>query len=266
MSAPAATKARRILLVDDDISLLITLGDFLRYEGYDVTTAESGERALEILRTLRPDLIVLDMSMPGMGGRGFLERITEPSGKVRFPVLVLTARATMAEFFARTQVDGFIAKPCDPSDLLLEIGRIIFLRSGDLGDAETAPPLSSQARALIGESDKPINDRLRAALEKAGFEVESVFLGPDVLEAVIVGKPQIIILRLELEGMSADAILAVLEQIPNTAGIPAVVYGIDTPGVKLEHVEALDDKKARLIGGTASGPIVAAARAAVNTA
>ena len=72
---------RHILLLDDDPSLRRTLGDFLRFEGYDVVTAESGEKGLEALKVQRPDLIILDMSMPGMGGIGFLKSILDENGK-----------------------------------------------------------------------------------------------------------------------------------------------------------------------------------------
>ena len=99
---------KTILLIDDDTSLLVTLSDFLRFEGYDVTTADSGEQGLKRLKTLEPDLIILDMSMPGMGGIGFLKEISVV-GKPKHPVLVLTARANMAEFFADIDVDGRIA-------------------------------------------------------------------------------------------------------------------------------------------------------------
>ena len=117
---------KKILLVDDDPSLLATMGQFLKFEGYDVTTAESGETALEHLKIIRPDIIVLDMSMPGMGGMCFLKSIMGPDGKPQYPVLVLTARSQMAEMFGDIEVDGFMSKPADPDGLLQEIARILF--------------------------------------------------------------------------------------------------------------------------------------------
>ncbi|MBV5332248.1 response regulator, partial [bacterium] len=70
------TNKRKLLLVDDDPSLLETLGDFLTFEGYEVLCAASGEEALVKMRPFQPDLIILDMGMPGMGGTGFMDRIT----------------------------------------------------------------------------------------------------------------------------------------------------------------------------------------------
>ena len=117
---------KKILLVDDDSSLLATMGQFLKFEGYDVTTAESGETALEHLKVIRPDIIVLDMSMPGMGGMGFLKSIMGDDSKPQYPVLVLTARSQMAEMFGSIEVDGFMTKPADPDGLLQEVARILF--------------------------------------------------------------------------------------------------------------------------------------------
>ena len=82
-------KTARVLLIDDEQNTRETRRDFLACEGYDVVTAASGEEGLERLAAGDPDLIVLDMQMPGMGGQGFLQRISE-GGRPRLPVLVLT--------------------------------------------------------------------------------------------------------------------------------------------------------------------------------
>jgi len=240
------TERKKILLIDDDTSLLVTLSDFLKFEGYDVITAESAESGLERLKEISPDLIVLDMSMPGMGGIGFLEEIST-NGTPSHPVLVLTARATMAEFFSQTQVDGFVAKPCNPADLLMEIGRIIFLRSGE---TETADELTiARTRSiLLGEDRKEINDAIISSLEESGYSTETVFSGPDVLESAIVSKPDLIALRISLSGMNALAVTDVLSQMPNTRSIPVIVYGIDEEVADLELQAAVDENKiARII-------------------
>ncbi len=258
---------RTILLVDDDTSLLETLNDFLSYEGYRVETAESGEQALVKLRQIKPDIIILDMSMPGMGGVGFLERITKPDGSTRFPVLVLTARAAMAEYFATRQIDGFVAKPCDPEDLLNEVSRIIFLRAGEAASTAQAaldPGAAANVhRVVLAEGDGTLNATLRNELQKAGFQVESVFNGPAALELAIMSKPDVIVVRLELEEMSADDIVATLRRLPNTRQIPIVVYGIAAPDALIEHVAQLNLSEVVAINDLSADKIVSAALAAV---
>ena len=122
---------KKILLVDDDPGVLEMVGDFLEGEGYEVLRSPSGEDALARLRAgAQPALVILDMMMPGIGGMGVLEKLALPDGSFRFPLLVLTAKASMAEYFADKKVDGFLAKPCAPEDLAAEVNRIVFQGDG----------------------------------------------------------------------------------------------------------------------------------------
>ncbi len=235
---------RKILLVDDDPSLLETLGDFLTFEGYEVLCATSGEDALIKMRPFQPDLIILDMGMPGMGGTGFLDRITNPDGRTLYPVLVLTARASMAEFFANKQIAAFIAKPCDPPDLLMEVGRVLFMSANE-GSHVTSPKMAR--RLVIAESDSVLRQALEVEFAQAGFEVVAVATGPEALEASVTFKPDAVVMRLELEGMSADEVVGMLKRLPNTRGVKAVVYGMDLPEAQLEHVANLDIPQNRML-------------------
>ncbi len=257
------TMKRKILLVDDDASLLATLGDFLSSEGYEVILAESGEEAVRLLRKVSPDLIVLDMSMPGMGGMGVLERITSQDGSLRHPVLVLTARAMMAEYFANKQVDGFIAKPCDPEDLSLEISRILFQRGRDPRAPEQAD--APQPTLLLGESDPERNVEICQSLRQAGFEVTGLASGPALLEAAILAPPALIVMRLELDGQSADVIVTLLSRMDKTRDVPVIVYGLDAGDARLEHVAALDVQCCVALSSDATATVVAAARQAMES-
>ena len=225
---------RQILLIDDDASLRRTLSDFLRFEGYAVTNADSGEKGLEALKTCSPDLIILDMSMPGMGGIGFIKSILDKNGKPSYPVLVLTARANMAEFFADVNVDGFIAKPCEPQDLLMEVGRIIFLRSGD--ELESGSPAGKRSKLLFGESDAGVAVRLKEWFSAREYVVELLEKGPEILERAIVSRPDLIIMNTIMEGMNGGAVAEMLKVMPNTKSIPLVMY--DDSGSGLPSVDS----------------------------
>ncbi|HPK38231.1 MAG TPA: response regulator [Kiritimatiellia bacterium] len=238
------TNKRKLLLVDDDPSLLETLGDFLMFEGYEVLCAASGEDALVKMRAFQPDLIILDMGMPGMGGTGFLDRITQRDGVPLYPVLVLTARASMAEYFADKQISGFIAKPCDPSDLLMEVSRILFMSPADGRHAASQRVVR---RLVIGEGDAALRETLRREFTLAGFEVEVCATGPETLEACITLKPHAVVMRLELDGMSADEVVGMLHRLPGARQIRAVVYGMDLPEAQLEHVANLDIPQSGMI-------------------
>src|SRR6266496_2835371 len=80
----------KLLVVDDEPNIVELLSASLRYAGFEVRTAGSGEQALELARRYRPDLLVLDVMMPGLDGFGVLRRLRGDGERV--PVLFLTAR------------------------------------------------------------------------------------------------------------------------------------------------------------------------------
>jgi len=230
-------KKRKILLVDDDQSLLDTLGDFLKFEGYELLCSSSGEDALVKMRPFKPDMIILDMGMPGMGGKGFLDRITNPDGSTVYPVLVLTARTTMAEYFADKQIASFLAKPCEPADLLMEVGRILFIEADG---RDKSGPVKALRKLVVAEPDSSLKTVLQTELMASGFEVELVSNGAEALEKTITIKPDALVMRLDLDQMSANEVVAMLKRLPVGADMKFVVYGVDLPDVDLDHVANLN--------------------------
>lgn len=212
-----------ILAVDDDTDLLATLGDFLRFEGYDVEAVSSAEDGIARLAGIVPDLIILDISMPGMGGIGFLNEKAQMSRVAKVPVMVFTARANMEKFFKDVEVAGFVAKPCDPGALLNEITRIIGTTSARVvGDEKRA--IGSRRKVLIAEDEAGPRASLIQAFADAGFDVVSVSSGPEVVEKAIVEKPDVFLLKLVMERMNGDSAAAMLSEIPGTRSIPIVLY------------------------------------------
>jgi len=120
----AAQGQQKILIVDDDEHLLMSLGDLLRHEKYDVSTATSGEAALGILEKSPPDLIILDICMPGMNGIAFLKAMSSRT-HCAIPVLVHTVRSNLAGFMESLCVGGFVPKPCESTALLEQIRGIM---------------------------------------------------------------------------------------------------------------------------------------------
>ena len=251
---------KRLLLIDDDPNIRMMLGDFLMGAGYEVTCAESGEEALRIMSESLPDLAILDLGMPGMGGTGFLERVTDRLGRTRVPILVLTARGDMAEFFAAKQIAGFVTKPADPDELLAEVQRILF-SEGDLPRGDTLVVGDDVRRLVVLAEANPIRaNALREALGKAGFSVEVVRTGAEAVEAVIARRPAGLILPLNAEGLSADAVLEILRKLPAGQELPVVVYAAETAPDKWAFI---DPRRVSKVSGTDGADIAQAALAAI---
>ena len=114
-----------ILHVEDDAVLARTVTSALVQAGYHVETARTAEEGLRRLKKVRPDLVILDISMPGMGGVTFLRQISGPDGKPRIPTLVLTAFEARITDAIKERVDGFLLKPVSFPDLTAEVDRIL---------------------------------------------------------------------------------------------------------------------------------------------
>lgn len=112
---------RRILLVDDEPDTLKVYTDILESEGYEVATAQSGERALELLDRARPDLILLDIMLPGKDGMEVAREIAEREETRDIPIVMITAldAFTTGQWLgAAPPVRRFLYKPCRPRTLL----------------------------------------------------------------------------------------------------------------------------------------------------
>ena len=221
----SAAPKEHILLVDDEKHLLISLRDYLLYEKFEVTIAQSGEEALEKLKTMTPTLIILDISMPGMGGLGFLKRISSADGKSEYPVLVLTARSMMADFFGNLDIDGFIAKPCDETKLVSKIREIITRRKA-VAEKQTR----SSRIIIIAEDDETLSSELSTKLENAGCRAIVVGSGPEALEKAAGEKPDVLLIKEILPRLNGSAVASLMEVMPSLSSTPVILYDADRKG------------------------------------
>lgn len=113
---------KRILAVDDDLSILSIVKDILEYEGYEVSTLSRGEKVMEEIQTLTPDLILLDVMLAGMDGREICRSIKEKIETHDIPVILISATHNLSDSLkVEGAPDDFIAKPFDIRILLQKI-------------------------------------------------------------------------------------------------------------------------------------------------
>lgn len=136
-STPHQTATRRILVVDDDQRLRELLRRYLADQGFHVTLADNGTSMLEQKRLTDPDLIVLDIMMPGEDGMSLCRRL-RASGE-QTPVIMLTARTEDSSRIMGLDLgaDDYIAKPFNPRELLARIKAV--LRRGRVTEHPAGP-------------------------------------------------------------------------------------------------------------------------------
>jgi len=116
---------RRILVVEDDVSLARVLCDNLVYEGFDVALAADGNRALKEHRTFNPDLVLLDLTLPGIDGFEVCRKLNREQS--RTGIIILTARTQKEDKLQglRLGADDYITKPFALDELLARIEAVM---------------------------------------------------------------------------------------------------------------------------------------------
>lgn len=125
--------AHRVLVVEDEPENRLFIGLMLRTEGYEVVEAEDGPTALRRLaEEPLPDLVLLDVMMPGLNGWQVFERIRADERCRSLPVVMLTALAQRADVERAVElgVDGYLTKPFEPVDLIHTIEETLGRRRG----------------------------------------------------------------------------------------------------------------------------------------
>jgi DNA-binding response OmpR family regulator len=113
--------AGAILVIEDDAGIRETLSDFLKSEGFRVDLARDGAEGLERLAARRPDLIIVDLFMPGMNGAQFLRRLRADAASRSLPVVLMTGSRLVDETVAAA--DAVLQKPFELDDLLAAVRR-----------------------------------------------------------------------------------------------------------------------------------------------
>ena len=153
MSAAEARPGASVLVVDDELNMRRTLAEILRDEGYEVTTAASGEEALELCTRRPPDIVLLDVRMPGIDGVEVLRRIRSRREATRF---ILMSAFSVDELRHAAPEEGAVAILPKPLDL----NQVLKLMAGIQDSA-----------VLVAGSDPSTADALDRGLRERGYRV-----------------------------------------------------------------------------------------------
>ena len=119
----------KILIVDDVMSNVLLLKVLLTNEKFQIATASNGQQAIEQVKTEKPDLILLDVMMPGMSGFEVAQKLKEDPTTMDIPIIFLTALNSTADIVKGFQVgaNDFISKPFNKEELLIRVSHQISL-------------------------------------------------------------------------------------------------------------------------------------------
>ncbi len=172
----------RVLVVDDEPMVRETLGRMLVDEGYLVDLAVDGESALERVHALRPDLILLDLMMPGMNGRQFLQALRDEPIYAEVPVLLMTAVHGLSVNLATLGATEVLEKPFNVDELLNKVALAVYRARDSAAISQplpfvTMPPVGTPHEGgvvLVVEHDRARLQQLDVQLSAGGYTVVSM--------------------------------------------------------------------------------------------
>jgi len=120
---------RKILIVDDEPLMHVLYKKHLEREGFELLTARDGIEAANIVAETRPDLIVMDMLLPGLDGMSVICELRQTEAIRDVPIIVMTANVTHYETMTKQAkirgADAFLTKPLSPAKLVAEVQRVL---------------------------------------------------------------------------------------------------------------------------------------------
>lgn len=225
-----------VLVVDDEERIITFLRSKLRASGYEVLTASNGRNALELVRTLEPDLMVLDIVMPQMDG---METLKELRSFSSLPVIMLSAKGTDTDKIKGLTLgaDDYLSKPFNPDELVARI-ESIRRRSGETHRTVIPEGLRignitldmEKCRVIVGEEEKQLTRiewlLLSKLAQNAGRlmtyeELLTTIWGPEYRDDIQILRTWISRLRTKLgKDGSADKIISTIPKVGYMMNVP----------------------------------------------
>jgi len=159
------TAPARILVVEDERDIAALVAYHLTREGYRVRTADSGAEAIEAISHERPDLVILDLMLPGFSGYDVLAELRCRAATAEVPVIVLTARRDEEDRIKGLELgaDDYVTKPFSPKELVLRVAAVL--------RRVQAPPVAGGGRMLTGGPIAVDLDALHVAVDGRPVEL-----------------------------------------------------------------------------------------------
>jgi len=167
--------AQRILVVDDDKEIVRLVRAYLEQAGYEVLSAYNGESALHAIRSERPDLVVLDLMLPGRDGWDITRIVRGDSTVSEMPIIILTARVEDTDRIVGLELgaDDYVTKPFNPREVVARTRAVLRRTSGG-----ASQPRVLQLGRLLMDLDRhevQVDGRLMA-LTPTEFELLRVLM------------------------------------------------------------------------------------------
>lgn len=221
---------KRILVIDDESDIREIVRIYLEEEGCEVFEAGNGQEGILKAQSLKPDLIVLDIMLPGINGFEVAKHLKDDPNTESIPIIILSVLAQDSQY--RQGILDYISKPFRQEELVATVRKIFGADSG-----------AQKRNILIVDDDPDIVDIIAICLKDNNLSPVKAYNGPEALEKLKTEKADLILLDINMPGMNGFEVIKNLKLNPETRDIPVVVL----TGTYISE----DDKKHGLTLGVA---------------
>ncbi len=234
----AGALRKRILIVDDEGDMRDMIAEFFEGRGFEVLQASNGLEALLQVKRMRPHGVILDLGMPRLGGLEALKRIHAFDATMMVVIVTAEADPHIRQQALTLGATAVLDKPVDLADLLAVLGeeaRRVPAPSGTspapVGISNpSGPPPRAVPRMLVVDDDPEIRAMLQEFFGLRNYEVRVAADGPGAMRDIIQASPDVILLDINLPGLSGIEALPILHAIAPRA---AVIMVSGSPDVEL---------------------------------
>lgn len=202
---------KKILVVDDEADIREIVRLYLSEEGYAIVEAVNGQEAILKAQTEKPDLIVLDIMMPGINGFEVAKHLKDDPNTQHIPIIILSVLAQDSQF--RQGILDYISKPFRQDELVQTVRRIL----------EKIETKNIKKNILVVDDDPDIVDIISICLKDNNLIPEKAYNGPEALEKAKNKEIDLILLDINMPGMNGFEVIKLLKEDKKTSDIPIVV-------------------------------------------
>ncbi len=231
----------RVLVVDDVMPNVKLLAAKLTREYFDVLTAYNGQQALDLVKKESPDIVLLDVMMPGMDGFEVCQRIRSDTATMHIPVVMVTALSDISDRVRGLEAgaDDFLTKPVNDIALFARVRSLVRLKmmmdewrlrestSGHFGMLNGAVSLLSEstdhARVLVLEDSQLDLEKISETLKRDGSMVYSAASGAEALERALTEEFELVIVSLTLLNEDGLRLCSMLRSHERTRQVPILL-------------------------------------------
>jgi DNA-binding response OmpR family regulator len=226
---------KRILVVDDEVDFVKMLQARLRIEGYEVLTAEDGIKGIQVARKEKPDLIILDIMMPGLDGHSVCDMLKKSALTWSIPVIYLTAKTGHADELLAMEKGAkyYLTKPYNPA-MLMEMIKSALIENDSTGEKGN--------RVLVIDGDMTFAGDCEAKLRQAGYDV---ILAPTAAEGLLSAHdhhPDIILLDFQTSHLDSHSSIQTISHDEQLKDIPLFVLATQEIKDRVDPKTADPDK------------------------